>query len=210
MGYYPIVLEMTGRLVVVVGGGTVAERKVEHLLDAGARVTIVSPVVTARLASWVSAGRVRHIARPYRDGDLCGHELAFVATDDGAVNADASREARVRGVLINAVDDPAHCDFILPSILRRGDLVVAVTTGGASPALARAIREDLEAHIPQDYDALVRIAAEVRRELRALLQFPGAEAWRAALDPELRRLVAQGKRGEARRYLLERLRVESC
>ncbi|MBI4348497.1 MAG: bifunctional precorrin-2 dehydrogenase/sirohydrochlorin ferrochelatase, partial [Elusimicrobia bacterium] len=200
MGYYPIVLEMAGRPVVVVGGGTVAERKVQQLLDVGARVTVLSPVVTARLESWARGGRVRHVARAYRDGDLLGYELAFVATGDREVNAAVAREARVRGVWINTADDPAHCDFILPSILRRGDLVVAVTTGGASPALARAIREELEAYFADDYAALLQIAAEVRRDLRARVHSPSAEVWRAALDARLRRQNAEGKRAEARTY----------
>ncbi len=210
MGYYPIVVEMADRPVLVVGGGAVAERKAEGLLDACARVTVVSPLLTARLGSWASAGSIRHIARDYRAGDLAGHELAVVATDDGKVNAAVSREARGRGVWVNAVDDPAHCDFILPSILRRGDLVVAVTTGGASPGLARAIREELEVYFGGEYAALVRLAAEVRRELRARKRSPGGEAWRGAFSADLRRLVREGKHAEARAHLLAQLGVETC
>ncbi len=210
MGYYPIVVEMAGRLCLVVGGGAVAERKVEGLLDVGASVTVVGPRLTERLASWVEAGTVRHVARAYRPGDLVGYALAFVATDDRAVNAQVFRDAKARGVWVNAADDPAHCDFILPSVLRRGELTVAVATGGASPALSRAIREELEAYFTDDYAALAHVVAEVRRELRRRAPLPDATAWRTALDADLRRLVAEGKREEAKVHLLGRLEAGRC
>src|SRR5215472_16507592 len=138
MGYYSVALDMTGRFTVVIGGGTVAERKVKGLLEAGAAVTVISPSLTAQLARWVKQGRISHVARSYTPGDLAGYELAFVATDDPRVNAAVFRESKKRGLWVNAADDPAHCDFILPSVLRRGELAVAVSTGGSSPALARA------------------------------------------------------------------------
>lgn len=203
--YYPIFVDMRERPVLVVGGGDVAERKVDALLRADARVTVVSPTLTARLAAWAEAGRLRHIARAYRARDLQGHELAFVATDDGAVNAAVARHGRRRGVWVNAADDPAHCDFILPAVIRRGDLTVAVATGGSSPALARAVREELEAYLTDDYAALAEIVGDVRRHLRAGQRSPDAETWRQALGPDLRALVAEGRPDEARRRLLERL-----
>lgn len=201
MGYYPVFVEMRARPCLVIGGGAVAERKVEGLLAVGASVTVVSPRLTPRLGSLVTEGRIGHIGREYGPGDLAGYELAFVATDDGAVNAAVRREGRERGVWVNAADDPAHCDFILPSVLRRGDLVVAVATGGASPALSRAIREELEAYFTEEYAVLVRIVGEVRRELRQRSRLPDAERWRAALNGNLRRLIAQGKWEEAKAYL---------
>ena len=120
MGYYPIFLDMAGRSCVVVGGGAVAEHKVEALLQAGAHATVVSPELTSKLAALVGQGRVRHIARAYQAGDLKGYALAFVATDEHRVNANVACEGRQLGVWVNAADDPAHCDFILPSVLRRG------------------------------------------------------------------------------------------
>ncbi|HXH84952.1 MAG TPA: bifunctional precorrin-2 dehydrogenase/sirohydrochlorin ferrochelatase, partial [Candidatus Tectomicrobia bacterium] len=138
---YPVCLRLTGRPCVVIGGGAVAERKVDGLLAAGAAVTIVSPLVTPRLARWAADGWIRHVRRAYRVGDLRGHRLAFVATDDGAVTAAVAAEARARGVWVNAADEPAHCDFALPAVLRRGALAVAVGTGGASPALAAVVRD---------------------------------------------------------------------
>lgn len=204
-GYYPILVDLADRPCLVLGGGAVAERKVDGLLAARARVTVVSPSLTGGLEARARGGEIRHLAREYRDGDLTGFALAFVATDDGAVSERVAREGRARGVWVNAADDPAHSDFILPSVLRRGELVVAVATGGASPALARAIREELEAYFPQDYAALVDVVADVRRELRRGARLPDWDAWRAALDGDLRRLVAEGRREEARDRLLSRL-----
>lgn len=208
--YYPIVLDMTERRSLVIGGGPVAERKVEHLLAVGARVTVISPTLTARLEAWAREGRIRHVGRDYGPGDLAGYQIAFVATDDGQVNATVARDGRAAGVWVNAADDPANCDFILPSVLRRGELVVAVATGGASPALSRAIREELETYFTEDYAVLAEVVAEVRRELRERARVPGPEAWRRALDQDLRRLIAEGRREEAKARLLWRLRAGIC
>ena len=208
MGYYPVFLTMSGRPCAVVGGGAVAEGKVDGLLAAGAHVTVISGTLSARLESWKRADAIRHLARDYRPGDLLGFELAFVATDDGQVNAAVAQEGRERGVWVNAADDPERCDFILPSVLRRAELVVAVGTGGASPALARAIREELEEYFTPDYAALACLVTEVRQELKSRHGLPPAERWRQALSGDLRRLLAEGKREEARACLLARLGAE--
>lgn len=200
-GHYPIVLGLSNRPCLVIGGGPVAETKVSGLLAVGARVTVVSPTLTPRLDSWARERRLRHLPREYRAPDLDGHALVFVATGERSVDEAVAREGRARGVWVNAADDRDHCDFILPSVLRRGRLVVAVSTGGASPALARAIREQLEGYFTEEYAALVELAAEVREELRARAGASGAEAWRGAFDGELRRLLADGRREEAKAYL---------
>jgi precorrin-2 dehydrogenase/sirohydrochlorin ferrochelatase len=210
VGGFPVVLELAGRPCLVVGGGPVAERKVDGLLEAGARVTIVSRRVTPGLHAAAGAGRVRLVPRAWEPGDLDGHALVFVATDDTAVNAAIAAAARARGVWVNAADDPAHCDFILPSVLRRGALTVAVSTGGASPALSRAIREELEAYFTEDYAVLARVAAEARRELRRAGLAAGADGWRGALDRDVRRLIAAGRADEAKRRLLDRLWAAAC
>ncbi len=181
MGAFPIVLELEGRPCLVVGGGPVAEHKVEALLGADARVTVVSPTLTRRLQAWIDARAVRHLAGEYRAGDVSGHALVFVATDDPALTATVVAEARALRVWVNAADDPARCDFTLPSVLRRGDLTVAVSTGGTSPALARTIREELEGYFTDDYRVLAGVAAETRRELRRAGHAPDAETWRRAL-----------------------------
>lgn len=210
MGYYPVFLDLTGRPCVVIGGGVVAERKVERLLAVEASVTVISPGLTASLEALARQGRIRHVGREYGPGDLAGSELAFVATDDGQVNAAVARDGRAAGVWVNAADDPANCDFILPSVLRRGELVVAVATGGASPALSRAIREELEAYLTDDYAVLAEVVAEVRREFREQARVADAETWRKALDGDLRRLIAEGRREEAKARLLWRLRAGIC
>ncbi len=205
MGYYPIFVEMTGRPCAVVGGGVVAERKVEALLNAGAAVTVISPSLTGPIHSWVTAGRVRYIGREYRPGDLSGFEMVFVATNEKKVNPVVSQEAREQGIWVNAADDPPHCDFILPSVLQRGNLVVAVSSGGSSPALSRAIREELESYFTEEYAEVAQVTAEVRQELRQRSVNPGAEAWRQALGNGVRRLLAEGKREDAKATLLELL-----
>jgi precorrin-2 dehydrogenase / sirohydrochlorin ferrochelatase len=206
---YPIFVDMTARPCLVVGGGVVAERKVEGLLEARARVTVVSPTLTARLEAWARADLIRHVPRPYRPPDLAGQAFVFVATDSAEVTAGVSRDAADRRVLVNAADDPDHSDFILPSVLRRGALVVAVATGGASPALARAIREELESYFTDDYTVLARIAAEVRGELRARGRAASGAEWRRALAG-LRPLIVAGRHAAARRLLLERLEAARC
>jgi len=185
----------------------VAEAKVHGLLAAGARVTVVSPELTTTLASWAADGRISHGPHEYGPDDLDGQQLVFAATDRREVTEAVAGEARRRGVWVNAADDPAFCDFLLPSVLRRGRLVVAVSTGGASPALAARVKQDLEAHVPSEYEALVELAAEVRSELRARATRPGGTAWREALGGDLVTLLAQGKRGEAKARLLDRLGV---
>ena len=207
MSYFPIFLEMTGRRALVVGGGAVAEHKIASLLEAGAQVTLISPEVTETIARWSKEKSISLIARRYQPGDLAGYELVFVATDDKEVNARAYNEGGVRGVWVNAADDPAHCDFILPSILRRGDLTVAVSSGGGSPALARTIREELEIHLSQEYEQLAKLAAEARVELHKRSLNVPFETWRRALSGDVRQLLMRGDVAQARSHLLKELGV---
>ena len=202
---YPIVVDLTGRTCVVVGGGSVAERKVRGLLEAGAVVTVVSPRLCAGLAARASTGEIQHVCRRYQRGDLAGATLAFVATGDRRLAAAVAREGRRRRVWVNAADDPEHCDFFLPSVLRRGPLLVAVATGGASPALARAVREEIERMLPADYAALAETVAHVRRELRGRGLRPDATSWSRALAIEVNRVGANGGSDVARARLLENL-----
>ena len=186
MAFYPIFLDLSGRRCVVVGGGAVAERKAESLLVAGAAITLVAPQLTRGLQSLAAAGQIRHIARSFRAPDLAGAYLAIVAVNDSRVRADVSAAARKRQIWVNAADDPARCDFILPAVLRRGPLAIAVSTGGTSPALSRVVRDWLEAELPAELSALASAAATVRHDLRAAGRMPSAAAWRAALEPEIR------------------------
>jgi siroheme synthase-like protein len=203
--YYPVFLDLADRPSLVVGGGPVAEGKVAGLLAAGARVTVVSPTVTAPLAGWAAEGRVTHRARAYRAEDLDGQQVAFVATDDAVATRAVAADGRARGVWVNAADEPARCDFILPAVIRRGRLVVAVSTGGASPAAARAIREELEGYLTEDHAVLVELAAEARDDLRRRRRSPDAARWRRALDGRLRRLIADRRYRQARAQLARSL-----
>jgi precorrin-2 dehydrogenase len=209
MGYYPIFLELRGRRCLVIGGGVIAERKVHGLLAAEAVVTVVSPQLTALLAGWSQNGALQHVARTYQEGDMRGYHLVFVATDDGAVTAAVAREGRERGIWVNAADDPAYCDFILPAVVRRGTLSIAIATGGTSPALTRAIREELQEYFTEDYGLLATVAAEVRLQLRTGKRVvPGARWVQALRNEGFRDLIRAGFREEAIDWLLVQLREE--
>jgi len=209
MGYYPVFLEMKDRRCVVIGGGAVAERKVEGLVTAGANVTVISPEITDGLKELLKQGAIRHVAREYQTGDRAGYDLVFVATDNLEINAVVSSEARSLRIWVNSADDPDHCDFILPAVIRRGDLAVAVSTGGVSPAVTRAIREELDEYFNADYARFVQIAGEVRRELREKSFSPGASAWNRALQGDFRRLIKEGRPVQAKELLLEMLGAKS-
>lgn len=162
---YPIFLEVRGRLCLVVGGGAVAERKVRALLEQGATVRVVGPTLTPALAAKVAAGHVAHRNRPFAPADLTGAFLAFAATDDPAVNAAVAAAAEAARVPVNVADDPSRSTFLVPSTFQRGEVTVAVSTGGASPALAKRLRAELEEKVGEEYAALARLLGEARREV---------------------------------------------
>ena len=209
MGYYPVFLEMKDRRCVVIGGGAVAERKVEGLVAAGANVTVISPGMTDGLKELLKQGAIRHVAREYQAGDRAGYDLFFVATDNSEINAAVFSEARSLRIWVNSADDPDHCDFILPAVIRRGDLTVAVSTGGASPAVTRVIREELDEYFTADYARFVQIAGEVRIELREKSLSPTASAWNRALQGDFRCLIKEGRSVQAKELLLETLGTKS-
>ena len=151
-----------------------AFRKTAALLHCGARVTVVSPDLSAGLKRLARQKKIRWEAHPFRPADLAGAELAVAATDDEAANRTAAREARRRRIWINVVDKPELCSFILPSVVRRGKLVLAVSTGGASPALAKWIRRDLEARYGPEFRKLLSRAAAARKKVHRNLPGPAA------------------------------------
>lgn len=187
MSGYPIVLtNLAGQRCVVVGGGAVAARKAQALVDAGARPVVIGPELGAEVESMVAAGQVQAERREYRPGDLAGAALAIAATGDRQVNVAIAEEARQRGVLVNVVDDPALCTFIVPAVVRRGDLLVAISTGGQSPAFARRLREMLEEAIDPAYGELLALLGRLRPQV--LQQVPRdrqPEVWERLLDGEL-------------------------
>ncbi len=162
--YYPICLSLEGKPCLVVGGGHVALRKVKSLLDAGARVSVVSPEFCEEL---LRLDGVRLIERRFEEGDVAGAFLVYAATNDAALNSAVAAAARKAGALVNVVDTPAKCDFIVPSTLSRGELMISVSTGGASPALARRLRLELEEVIPEAYADFVALLGDIRREVLA-------------------------------------------
>jgi siroheme synthase-like protein len=205
MGYYPIFVELQDRRCLVIGGGREAQRKVEGLLAAGGNVTVIAPTLTEDLQRFLAEGTFAWTQREYQEGDVEGYEMVMVATDDGAVNAQVAAEGKRRRVWVNAADDPKNCDFILPAVVRRGRITIASSTGGASPALARRLREELEAYMTDDMPALADLLAEVREELRSRGIAPNAEVWQDAIDEELRVLLAQRKHRQAKARLLNAL-----
>ncbi len=207
MAYYPIFLELKGKPCLVVGGGQVAARKVEGLLAAGARVTVVSPKLEPDLSKLKAERRIAHVDKQYQRVDLKGYAVVIAATDDATTNERVASDARRDDVPVNVVDEPAMCDFIVPSVVRRGDVVLAISTGGLSPALARWLRQQMESYLSEDFDRLVQLLAEVRLELRERGVSVPAKAWQDAIDSGLRDLLASGRRNEAKKRLLSSLGV---
>lgn len=166
MRYYPIFLDIAGRPCVVVGGGRVAERKALSLASAGAKVTVISPAFTEELKKIARKEGIRLIRRNYKTGDLKGAYLAIAASASKAVNKRVHNEAAERNVLINVVDSPEDCSFIVPSVVERGALVIAISTSGKAPALAKAIRQELEKMIGPEHEAFLEIISKVRTKLK--------------------------------------------
>lgn len=159
---YPVNLKIAGRLCLVVGGGPVAVRKAEVLLTGGGKVRVVSPEAAAPLRRLAQTGRIEWLRRPYRTGDLDGAFLAIAATNRPDVQRQVARDAAAGRVLLNSTDDPSACDFQVPSQLKRGDLLITVSTGGASPAFSRRIRERLEAEFGWEYGVIVELLGRLR------------------------------------------------
>jgi precorrin-2 dehydrogenase/sirohydrochlorin ferrochelatase len=206
--YYPLFLNIRGRKCLVVGGGQVALRKVRALLDAGAVVGVVSPDLCPGLNTLAETGEIAAQKRPFRPGDLEGALITIAATDEDNINLEVAREAGGKGVLVNVVDDPANSDFIVPSCLRRGDVAIAISTAGRSPALARKIRSRLEKELGEEYAALALLVDEVRTEIKSQGIRVDGEDWQKALDLDLLiDLLKKGGRERARDILLGNLKT---
>lgn len=186
MKYYPINLDVKGRRCLVVGGGGVGARKVKTLLDCGAEVMVVSPETAPELDT-LAAGRAIHLEkRPYRETDLEGCFLVIGATDDEALNRRISRDAELRNMLCNIADFPKACNFILPSVVRRGDLIIAISTSGRSPAFAKTLRREIETRYGPEYGAFLSLMGAIRRKLLAEAHAPEEH------KPLFERIIAGG------------------
>jgi precorrin-2 dehydrogenase/sirohydrochlorin ferrochelatase len=170
--YYPAILDIAGRTAVVVGGGKVGEGKIEGLLRAGAKVRVVSLAATDTVRRWAADGRIELELRPYESADLEGAFLVVAATADNPTNVRVFEDAEARQMLCNVVDVTHLCNFILPSIVRRGDLAIAVSTGGASPAMARRIRLSLAQCYGDEYAAAMQLLGSLREELKQMYPAP--------------------------------------
>ena len=209
--FYPMFVDLEGRRVLVVGGGPVATEKVEKLLDHGAAVRLVSPEITDELRGMVDAGRMHEYhPRPYEPGDLDGVFLVIAATNLDAVNRMVWQDAEARNLLCNIVDVPPMCNFIVPSIVRRGELALAVSTGGASPVVAKHIRRQLEETYGPEWEALVDLLREVREELKSrYLDMPSRrDAVERLMDTDVVQRLAGGDDEGARRLARTVLDIE--
>lgn len=163
MAFFPICLDIADRHCVVIGGGKVAERKVAGLLECGAAVTVVSPELTESLRCLSDRSEMNWVARPYQPGDLAGAFLVIAATDDPVVQEAVHNEAEQGNLLLNVADVPKWCNFILPATTRQGELTIAVSTAGKSPALARRLREEFDREFGVEYAVLVELLGELRQ-----------------------------------------------
>lgn len=204
--YYPAFLNLAGKKCVVIGGGKVALRKIRMLLESHAKIVVISPSFHPALLRLSKRVPLRLIQRKYRSGDLRGAILTFSATGDAEINQQVAAHAKKARIPVNVSDDPGRSDFIVPSLLRKGGLTIAVSTAGMSPALARKIRTELEEAFGDEYESLLGMVGEVRSELREKKVSVSAEAWQQALDLDLlTNFVRRRQRKKARTFLLSRL-----
>lgn len=195
MAHYPVYLDLRSRPCFVLGGCGMAEEKVRGLLDSGARVTVIAPDLTPELTGLAAKGKIEWIARRHRRGDLRTAFLVIVV-NQGKATADAVwEETRGRNVMVNTLDDVPHCDFIAPAIVRRGDLAVAISTGGNAPALAVRLRQRLEVELGEEHARFLELAGRVRAPLARL--WPDfatrRDLWYRLVDSDVIHLLRRGE-----------------
>lgn len=195
--YYPLFLDITGKECLVIGGGSVAERKVLMLLKFNASITVVSPEVTKRLSALSGAGAIRIRQRRYRRSDLERAAVIFACTDDRDVNTRIRKDAAARGIPVNVVDRPQECDFIVPSIIRKGDITIAISTSGLLPMASKKLRKEIEKTVTKDHVVYTRIMAAFRQHL--LKAVPDSKKrgiiMKHAGDMDVREVIGAGLKG---------------
>ena len=205
--YYPIFLNITGKKCVVVGGGQIALRKVRTLLDYGASVRVISPELCSELNKMAENGAINIQQRRYRSGDLQEAFVVIAATNDSTINLKVGKDARSNALLVNVVDAPESSGFIAPSYVRRGDVTIAISSGGRSPALSQKIRTKLEEDFGEEYISLARMISEVRTDIKRQGIKVSSNAWQEALDLDLLvDLVKKGDNEKAKAFLLSSLK----
>ena len=201
--YYPVYIQLREQPCVVIGGGKIAEGKVEGLLDAQAQVTVISPHLTARLHDLAETKQIAYFARLYQPGDLTGAFMVICATDQTEINHEVWQEATANQQLVNVVDDTPRCNFIAPSILRKGDLTIAISTSGKAPALAVRLKERFQRELGPEYERFLALAAELREPLaRHVPDFETRKAlWYELVDSEILEALARGDESSAREII---------
>lgn len=202
-GYYPIFLNIEGMPCLVIGGGEVAERKIASLLQNGACVTVISPAVTPAIKNLIEAGKILWLSRAFAQGDTAGNYLVISATNQEEVNQRVFEECRAARILVNVVDDPAKCGFLVPAVVRRGDLAIAVSTGGASPLVARQIRQELGERYGPEYATYLKLLAGARKGVLTRFSDPKQrrEIFEQLTNGYLLRLVQGGRVDEAKEWV---------
>jgi precorrin-2 dehydrogenase/sirohydrochlorin ferrochelatase len=198
MRYYPVHLDIQNRNCLVVGGGGVGTRKVVTLLNCGANVTVVSPEISEQLRELAESPSLTLKQRPYQSEDLEGMFLVIGATDDEMLNGQISRDAEQRCTLCNIADRPEKCNFILPSIVQRDDLVITISTSGRSPALAKKLRKSLEARFGEEYGVFLRLMGGIRKKLLSQSHEPEAHKpiFERLINSDLTVLIREGRTKE--------------
>ena len=204
---YPLFLKLEGAPTLVVGAGTIAKHKAEALLSSGACVTMIAPQACADVRGMAAQGRVQLELRPFAPADVDGMRLVIAATSDTAVNEAVMRRCRSVGVLVNVVDDPARCDFYTPSLVQRGRVQVAISTGGASPAFARKLKNEIASVLEPTLGRYAELVAEARERIKTILRDESYGARRlaneAVLESDARRRLADGDEEGARQVVEE-------
>ena len=203
MRYYPIFLDIQGKPCVVVGGGSVAERKVLSLLDSGAKVLVISPKLTTALKKLVAKKAISYCPKSYEQGDLKGFFLAYSATNNSKVNKEVFQEAKKQGILLNVVDVPELCNFIVPSVVGRGDLLIAISTSGKSPAMAKKIRQQLEKEFGREYAVFLDIMGKVRDKIltKSKESDKNKKIFESIVNSPMLEWIRQGKKKEIKRFI---------
>ena len=203
--FYPVFLNLTGRRCVIIGGGQIATGKISKLLDAGANIVVISPDVTEEIRNLSDKGFTELYLRKYQVGDIDGAFLVIAATNDRAVNQQIFEDAEKSGVLLNAVDDMPHCSFIAPSVVERGSVTVAISTGGASPALARKLRETLENSGDLGWADATNVLSKTRQLIKDNQIEVDPQRWQCCMTPEVLQLAQSGQEEESHETLMNGL-----
>lgn len=199
MDFYPIMVDIRNRPCTVIGGGAIAERKVAALLASGACVKVISPALTAKMREWSDQGQIAVLSRSYQEGDLADTFLTISATDSVNVNKAVALEANRRQLLLNVVDMPQLCNFIVPAVMQQGPLVIAVSTGGTSPAVARKVRQELEGMFGPEYGVFLTMLGKLREQVKNSFetQVERQQFWENLIESDLISIIADGRIEEA-------------